>query len=65
MKYMHLSIKELHQLLVEHKVTPLELTKEAIELAKNNDDNAFEYILEKEALEFASTLVDVEIDNVF
>ena len=64
MKYMHLSITELHELLVSKKVTPLELTKEAIELAKNNDDNAFEYICEKEALEFAATLVEPEVDNL-
>ena len=64
MKYMNKSISELHQLLVDKVVTPLDLTKEAIELAKANNDNAFEYIAEKEALEFASTLVEPEIDNL-
>ena len=65
MKYMNLSIEELHTLLVRKEVTPLELTKEAIELAKNDTNNAFETICEKEALEFASTLNDVEVDNIF
>ena len=59
MKYMHLSITELHEFLVAKKVTSLELTKEALELAKSNDDNAFEYIAEREALDFAATLVGV------
>lgn len=58
------SITELHSLLVSKKVTPLELAKEAIERAKNDTNNAFEYIAEKEALEFAATLVDPEEDNL-
>jgi aspartyl-tRNA(Asn)/glutamyl-tRNA(Gln) amidotransferase subunit A len=64
MKYMHLSITELHELLVAKKVTPLELTKEALELAKSNNDNAFEYIAEKEALDFAATLIEPEENNL-
>ena len=42
MKYRGLSIEELHELLVAKKVTPLELAKEAIELAKKDSNNAFE-----------------------
>lgn len=58
------SITELHSLLVNKKVTPLELAKEAIERAKNDTNNAFEYIAEKEALEFAATLVEPEENNL-
>lgn len=58
------SITELHSLLVSKKVTPLELAKEAIERAKNDTNNAFEYIAEKEALEFAATLVEPEENNL-
>ena len=65
MNYLDLSIEELHALLVNKTVTPLMLAKEAIELAKKDTNNAFETILEKEALEYAATLTDVEEDNVF
>ena len=65
MDYLSLTLEELHSLLVEKKVTPLELTKLAIEKAKNDTNNAFETICEKEALEFASSLVEPEVDNVF
>ena len=64
MKYMNLSIEELHQLLKEKKVTPLELTKEAIELCKEDSNNCFETICEKEALEFAASLKEFEEDNL-
>ena len=57
------SILELHELLVSEKVTPLDLAKDAIELAKKDDNNAFEYIMENEALEIASNLVEVEENN--
>ena len=38
--------------------------KEAIEKAKNDPNNAFETIVEKEALEFASSLQECEEDNL-
>ena len=65
MDYLSLTIEELHKCLVNKEITPLELTKLAIEKAKKDTNNAFETICEKEALEFASTLKDVEEDNVF
>ena len=64
MMYRGLSIRELHELLVAKKVTPLDLAKEAIEMAKKDTNNAFEYIMENEAIEFASTLVEPEVDNL-
>ena len=57
------SILELHELLVAKKVTPLDLTKDAIELAKEDDNNAFEYIMENEAIEIASNLGEVDANN--
>ena len=57
------SILELHELLVAKKVTPVDLTKDAIELAKKDNNNAFEYIMESEALEIASNLGEVEENN--
>ena len=61
--YRGLSIEKLHELLVTKKVTPLELTKEAIELAKNDTNNAFEYIMENEALAIAEALKEPEVNN--
>ena len=61
--YLDKTILELHALLVDKKITPLDLAKEAIEKAKLDNNNAFEYIAEKEALDFASSLTTPEIDN--
>ena len=63
MNYRGLSIDELHELLVKKEVTPLELAKEAIRLAKEDTNNAFEYIMEKEALEAAEALKEPEANN--
>ncbi len=64
MSYLDLSIREIHQALVEKKTTPLELAKEALERAKANNDNAFEMLLEEEAILEASKLVEPEEDNL-
>ena len=58
------SILQLHELLVSKKVTPLDLVKDAIELAKKDDNNAFEYIMENEAIEIASNLGEVDENNL-
>ena len=65
MSYLDLTIKEMHEALVNKKVTPLELTKEAIARAKNDNNNAFETILEDEALAIAKELKEPEVDNLF
>ena len=57
------SILELHELLVSKKVTPLDLAKDVIELAKKDNNNAFEYIMESEAIEIASNLGEPEANN--
>lgn len=64
MEYLDQSIREIHAALLEKKTTPLELAKLALKRAKESKDNAFELILEKEALEFASALVEPEEDNL-
>ena len=61
--YQGKSILELHELLVSKKVTPLDLAKDAIELAKQDTNNAFEYIMESEAFEIASNLGEPEANN--
>lgn len=63
--YLGKTIEELHELLVSKKVTPLELTKEAIEALKKDKTNALETLCEKEAIEFASSLIEPEVDNPF
>ena len=65
MSYLDLPILQIHQALVDKRVTPLELTKEALARAKANKDNAFELILEDEAVAFASSLNEPEADNPF
>ena len=64
MKYMNLSISELHDLIIKNQVTPIELVKEALELAKSDNHNAFEYICEKEALESAKHLDPSKKNNI-
>ncbi len=63
--YLDKTIVELHDLLIKKEVTPYQLALEAIENAKKDTNNAFETICEKEALDFASTLVEPEVDNMF
>jgi aspartyl-tRNA(Asn)/glutamyl-tRNA(Gln) amidotransferase subunit A len=63
MSYLNQTLLEIHKALVNKEVTPLQLTKEALERAKLNDDNAFEIIAEQEALNFASSLIEPEEDN--
>jgi aspartyl-tRNA(Asn)/glutamyl-tRNA(Gln) amidotransferase subunit A len=67
MSYLDLSIREIHEALLNKKVSILDLTKEAISRAKKDTNNAFECILEKEALEKATKLNDTIIpkDNYF
>ena len=64
MDYLDMSIAEIHSALVNKQITPLELTRLALQKAKGNKENAFEYICEKEALEFASSLDEPEPDNL-
>lgn len=63
MHYLDLTIKEIHEALVSKKVTPLELTLEALKRAEADTNNCFEYICKEEAIEFAKSLIEPEIDN--
>ncbi len=51
MHYLDKTILEIHNDLLSNKVTPLELVQESLRRAKEDDNNCFEYISEKEALE--------------
>lgn len=65
MSYLDLTVTEIHSAILEGKVTPLELVKEALLRAKNDDNNAFEYICEEEALKAVSSLDSSKKDNLY
>ena len=64
MEYMNKSLTQIHNALIKGEVTPLELVKEALEKAKKDDNNAFEYICEKEALEAVNKLDESNKDSL-
>lgn len=64
MKYLDLPILDIHTALLEEKVTPLELVKEAISRAKTDKNNAFEYICEKEAMAQVQALDPAKKNNL-
>lgn len=64
MDYLDLSIEEIHQAILDGKVTPLDLTNAAIAKAKADNNNAFEYICEKEALEAVNNLDPTKKNNL-
>lgn len=57
------TILEIHKAYINKETTPLELTLEAIGRAKQDKNNAIETLDEQGAIEFASSLKEVEIDN--
>ena len=64
-KYLDLSIKEIHELLVDKKITPLDLVEESLKRIKENKDlNAFITINDK-VREEAKNLGEVDPDNLF
>lgn len=64
MSYLDLTIAEIHQAILDGKVTPLQLVEESLKRAKNDTCNSFEYICEKEALERVKNL-DESLKNNF
>ena len=64
-KYLDLSIKEIHELLVKKEITPLDLVEEALKrIEENKDLNAFITINDK-VREEAKNLGEVDPDNLF
>lgn len=51
MDYLSRPISEIHEALIKGEVSPYDLVKDAIEKARTDNNNAFEYICEKEAYE--------------
>lgn len=64
MDYLSADLMTIHQAFQEKKITPLELVKAALQRAKENQDNAFEIILENEALAAAENIGEFEPDNL-
>ncbi|MBE6141940.1 MAG: Asp-tRNA(Asn)/Glu-tRNA(Gln) amidotransferase subunit GatA [Erysipelotrichaceae bacterium] len=65
MSYLDLSIKDIHEAILNHEVTPIELVKEALERAHNDKHNSFECILDDEALEAVNNLASKDKNNIF
>ena len=63
MDYLKRSIKNIHLALLNNEVTPLDLVEASLLRANNDDNNAFEYICEKEAVEQAKGLDKSKISS--
>lgn len=63
--FLHLTLEEMHEALVNKEITPLELTRLVLKEVKKDNNNAFETIVEKQALEKAEKLIEPEKDNIF
>jgi len=65
--YLDLSIKEIHELLVSKKITPVDLVEECYRrIEENSDLNSFITLNKTEAIEYARklSLEEVEVDNL-
>lgn len=62
--YLDLSIKEIHELLINKKITPVDLVNEAFsKIEENSDLNCFITLNKINALELAEELSDEEVDK--
>ena len=63
-RYLDLSIKEIHELLVEKKITPLDLVEEAfLRIEENSDLNCFITLSKVDAVEYAKKLSEEEVEK--
>ncbi len=66
MKYLNKSILELHTLLKEKKIKPIDLVEEAFSnIEKNKDYNAYITLNKEEAIKQAKSLEENDVDNLF
>ena len=62
--YLDLSIKEIHDLLVDKKITPLDLVEEAYsKIEENRDLNCFITLNKTDAIEYAKKLGEEEVEK--
>ena len=65
MKYLDKNIEEIHKLLVDKKIKPIDLVEEAFENIENNKElNAYITLNKEEALKEAKELEGKEVDNI-
>ena len=65
MKYLNKTIQEIHNLLKENKIKPIDLVEEAFEnIEKNKELNAYITLNKDEAIKQAKELENKEIDNI-
>ena len=65
MKYLNKTIQEIHNLLKENKIKPIDLVEEAFEnIEKNKEMNAYITLNKDEAIKQAKELENKEIDNI-
>ena len=65
MKYLNKPIQEIHDLLKNKKIKPIDLVEEAFEnIEKNNELNAYITINKEDAIKQAKELEDKEVDNI-
>lgn len=65
MKYLNKSVVELHELLKEKKIKPIDLVEEAFENIENNKElNAYITLNKEEAIASAKALEEKEVDNI-
>lgn len=65
MKYLNKSIKELHELLKNKTIKPIDLVEEAFDRIESNKDlNAYITLNKEEAIKKAQELEDKEVDNI-
>lgn len=63
-KYLDLSIKEIHELLVNKEITPLTLVEECYSrIEENSDLNSFITLNKEEAINYAKKLSEEEVDK--
>ncbi len=63
-KYIDKNLKEIHEALVNRKITPLDLVNETFEKIESSKLNAFITFNKEEAVEYAKTLTEPEKDNI-
>ena len=65
MRYLDKNIEEIHKLLKEKKIKPIDLVEEAFENIENNKElNAYITLNKEEAIKQAKELEDKEVDNI-
>lgn len=63
-RYLELSIKEIHELLKEKKITPIDLVEEAYaRISENSNLNSFITLNKTEAVEYARKLASEEVEE--